>query len=648
MARSGLALVLLTALAACGGERPVATSRPSADGAGSLVAEPLTDEAAVLRALRVYYTKTEVRIPMRDGTHLFTAIYAPKDHAAKHPILLHRTPYSVGPYGADNLPKSTWQFPPQLVRDGVIFVFQDVRGALMSEGTYVDVRPAATTPGGIDESTDAYDTIDWLVKQVPGNSGRVGISGISYPGFYAAQAAVNAHPALKAVSPQAPVTEWFLGDDFHHHGAFFLAEAFDFYATFGKARAKPTKKKLEWGYDYGGADAYDFFLALGPVSNVDARHFEGKIAFWNEVLSHPNRDAWWQARDPRPRYRVKPAAKGGPAILTVGGFFDNEDCFGALETYRAFEQQSPGADNALVMGPWRHGGWTLEPGDKHGDLVFGQATGTYFRDEIEAPFFRKHLLGQGAGTAGTEAFVFATGENTWHRYPSWPPPGSRSAALVLGARGTLSPAPAAAPAGDLGFESFVSDPRKPVPYRAKPSSTIDYQYMSEDQRFAGRRPDVLTYASRELTADVTLAGPLEADLWVSTTGTDADFVVKLIDAYPEENAELPGYQQLVRGDVMRARFRESYERPVPFVPGQPARVKFTLPDVAHTFRPGHRILVQVQSSWFPLVDRNPQSFVPNIELAQEPDFVTATHRVYRTAAMRSSLTVTVAAGALPD
>ena len=330
--------------------------------------------------------------------------------------MLHRTPYSVAPYGIDNYPdgkdaRAVRKFAPSkaFIREGYIFVHQDVRGRLMSEGTFVDVRPHATTKGAIDESTDSWDTIDWLVKNVPSNNGRVGSWGISYPGFYAAQTAVDAHPALKAVSPQAPVTDWFMGDDFHHNGAFFLADGFDFYASFGKPRPKPTKKSV-WGFDHDVADIYDFFLAMGPLSNANTKYLENGIAFWNEMMAHPTRDEFWKARDPRPYYRnVK------PAVMTVGGWFDSEDCYGALETYRAFEKQSPGAENVLVMGPWRHGGWARNDGDRHGDISFGQKTSLHYREEIELPFFRRHLKGKGRaeGVAATEAFVFETGTNVW-------------------------------------------------------------------------------------------------------------------------------------------------------------------------------------------------------------------------------------------
>ena len=641
---------------ACGATSPPAVAEPRKLD-DLLIREALDTDAALARAIREYYTKFEYRIPMRDGAKLFTIAYVPKDASRTYPIMLLRTPYGVAPYGIDNYPSDKnarvlHRFAPSnaFVRDGFVFVHQDVRGTLLSEGTFVDVRPHATRKGDIDESTDAWDTIDWLVKNVPSNNGKVGTWGISYPGFYAAQTAVDAHPALKAVSPQAPVTDWFMGDDFHHNGAFFLADAFDFYASFGKPRPKPTTKKAG-GFEHDVTDIYDYFLAMGPLSNANTKYLENGVPFWNELLAHPNRDAWWKARDPRPFYR-----NAKPAVLTVGGWFDGEDCFGALETYRAFERQSPGAENTLVMGPWRHGGWARTDGDRHGDITFGQKTSVHYREEIELPFFQKHLKGRGKGTAGVEAFIFETGTNVWQHYAAWPPREAKKAVLHFQLGGKLGVGPAAAGGDADGFDSYVSDPAKPVPYRAKTGREIDADYMSDDQRFATRRPDVLTFATGELDADVSFAGPLEARLWVSTTGTDADFVVKLVDAYPQDHADpepnpsgvhMGGYQQLVRGEVMRGRFRDSFEKPAPFEPGKPVLVHFALPDVGHTFRTGHRILVQVQSSWFPLVDRNPQTFVPDIAQATTADFRAATHRVYRTPDKASVLEVMIVRGTLP-
>ena len=658
-ARLSLFVSLCFGSVACGAASPRAVAEPR-KGDDTLVREALDSDAAIARAIREHYTKYEYRIPMRDGARLFTVAYVPKDASRTYPMMLQRTPYGVAPYGVDNYPdgknaRHVRRFAPSaaFVREGFIFVHQDVRGRLMSEGTFVDVRPHATAKGEIDESTDAWDTIDWLVKNVPSNNGRVGAWGISYPGFYAAQAAVDAHPALKAVSPQAPVTDWFMGDDFHHNGALFLADAFDFYASFGKPRPRPTKKST-WGFDHDVADVYDYFLAMGPVANANQKYVESGITsgipFWNEMMAHPTRDDWWKARDPRPFYRnVK------PAVLTVGGWFDAEDCFGALETYRAFEQKSPGAENTLVMGPWNHGGWSRGDGDRHGDVTFGQKTSVHYRDEIELPFFRRHLKGQGKRDASAEAFVFETGTNVWQTYAAWPPREAKRTTLHFHAHGKLGSAAPAAAEDELGFDAYVSDPGKPVPYRAKTGATIDSDYMSDDQRFASRRPDVLTFATGEVDADVSFAGPLEAKLYVSTTGTDADFIVKVIDGYPQDVADpepnpsgvhMGGYQQLVRAEVMRGKFRNGFDKPEAFEPGKPALVRFTLPDVAHTFRTGHRILIQVQSTWFPLVDRNPQTFT-DIHKATEADFRAATHRLFRTPDKASSIDVTLVRGSLP-
>lgn len=649
--RSAHLLCLLSSAAACGGTTPAsAQPRPAAatrQATGTslkpLIEKKLGTKAAVAEAIVANYTKYDVRIPMRDGKKLYTTFYVPKDQRSTYPILLMRTPYSVKPYGPDNYPsveapRTLRNFAPSpaVVRDGFIIVHQDVRGRMMSEGDFVDMRPLH--PGGVDETTDAYDTVEWLLKNVPANNGRVGVWGISYPGFYAAQAAISGHPAIKAVSPQAPVTDWFVGDDFHHNGAFFLADAFGFYSSFGRPRPKPTKK-AKWGFDYGTGDGYEFFLKMGPLANANKLHLKGKIPFWNDLMQHGTLDAFWKARNPRPHYKgVK------PAVLTVGGWFDAEDLFGALETYRAFEAQSPGAQNTIVMGPWKHGGWARESGEHHGDLSFGQKTSRFYQEQIELPFFRRHLKDAKGGTP-PEALMFETGTNTWHRYPAWPPPGTTQATFHFGPGGTLSRTPPSL-TGDA-FDAYVSDPAKPVPYFARPTLRIDKDYMSGDQRFAARRPDVLVFSTDELVDDVRLAGPLEAKLWVSTTGTDADFVVKIIDVHPaNEDAEgeptkLSGYQQLVRAEVIRGKFRKSFEQPEAFEPGKPTQVRLKLPDVCHSFRSGHRIMVQIQSTWFPLVDRNPQTFT-DIYAAKASDFKAATHRIYRSASMPSGVTVTLA------
>ncbi len=669
--------LVLATLACAEAPRAVAQPRrpaPVAEDTRPLLPNELATDADVARALRESYTKYEYLIPMRDGARLFTSVYVPKDRARTYPMILLRTPYALSPYGVDNVPEAA--SPRQLrglapsrhfVRDGYILVGQDVRGRMMSEGTFVDVRPLLSAAGGgggggasgasgptaaagvkgTDESTDAWDTIDWLVKNVPANSGKVGVWGISYPGFYAAQAAVNAHPALKAVSPQAPVTDWFVGDDFHHNGAFFLAEAFDFYASFGKPRPKPVRKAGK-DFDYDAGDAYEFFLAAGPVANLDTRYLHGEIPFWNDAMAHGSRDDFWKARDPRPAYK-----NATPAILTVGGWFDKEDLWGTLATYRAFDTQSPRAEVSLVVGPWGHGGWQRSEGDRLGDVTFGAKTSAFYRDTIEFPFFQRHLKGR--PSPQPEAWIFETGTNLWHAYPTWPPADAKPLTLYFHAKGRLNMSPPAAGEDAAGADSYVSDPAKPVPYYDKPSAEIAAEFMTGDQRFASRRPDVLVYETDPLASDLTLAGPLEASLSVTMTGTDADFVVKLVDVYaadavdPEPHpsgVRRAGYQQLVRGEVMRGKFRDSFESPKPFVPGQPTLVRFGIPDVCHTFRTGHRIMVQVQSTWFPMVDRNPQTFV-DIYHAKETDFVKATIGIQRTPDRPSGLKVLVQRGRVP-
>jgi uncharacterized protein len=645
---------------ACASQSPRAIAQPkqaaaaASDADSPLIRAPLENDADIAKAIREYYTKYEHRVPMRDGTKLFTVVYAPKDPGHTYPIVLTRTPYSVAPYGIDNYTtdkngRRLRRFAPStaMIKEGYIFVHQDVRGRMMSEGTFVDVRPRAQKKGEIDESTDAWDTIDWLVKNVPANNGRVGTWGISYPGFYAAQTAIDAHPALKAVSPQAPVTEWFLGDDFHHNGAFFLADAFDFYGNFGKPRPQPTKQTPPWTSEHEGGDVYDFFLALGPIANANDKYLKNQVAFWNDLTAHGTRDEFWKARDPRPHYKDTK-----PAVMTVGGWFDAEDLWGALATYRAFEDHAPKNENVLVMGPWAHGGWSRSDGDRHGDILFGQKTSVFYREHIELPFFQRHLKGKKTAPS-PEAFVYETGTNVWQRFATWPPQESKPVTLFFHAKGGLGTAPPQKREDDQGIDSWTSDPQKPVPYRAKPGDSIDSDYMSDDQRFAARRPDVLVYSTEALDADVALAGPIEVTLQASTTGTDADFVVKLVDVYPHDVADpepnpthvhFAGYQQLVRAEVMRGKFRNGFERAEAFTPNEPAVVRFTLPDVCHTFRTGHKVMIQVQSSWFPLVDRNPQTLV-DIYKAKDTDFKVATHRIFRTPDKASSVKISVLRGA---
>jgi putative CocE/NonD family hydrolase len=604
---------------------------------------PRPAAAQGLVEVKARYTKYEYRIPMRDGKRLFTAVYVPKDHSQTYPILLMRTPYSVRPYGADQYPEKLGP-SPLFARAGYIFAYQDVRGRWMSEGTFVNMRPHRPRKGPkeIDESTDTYDTIDFLLRRVPQHNGKVGQWGISYPGFYTAAGMIDAHPALKAASPQAPVTDWFVGDDWHHNGAFFLAHMFNFLARFDRPRPVPTPK-FKATFDHETPDGYQFFLGLGPLRDAGKRFFKGEAAFWDEATQHGSYDEFWKARN------IRQHLKGiKPAVLTVGGWFDAENLFGALEVYRKVKKLSPKTSNQLVMGPWSHGGWNRDTGEKLGDVPFNAKTAEFYREHIELPFFEHHLKNKPILNR-PEAWVFETGTNVWRKHDTWPPKSARPRALYFHAGGKLGDGPADTAQPADGHDEYVSDPGKPVPYLDRIVVGMAAEYMTADQRFAARRPDVLVYETEVLEDDVTIAGPIEAKLFVSTTGTDADWVVKVIDVYPNDypdpkpnptGVKMGGYQQLVRGDVMRGKFRNSLEKPEAFVPGKPTAVKFALPDVYHTFRRGHRIMVQVQSSWFPLVDRNPQTFT-DIYAAKASDFRKATQRVYRTRGLASRVTVRV-------
>lgn len=603
------------------------------------------DADRVATYLRSHYTKHEKRIPMRDGVRLFTAIYVPNDAGAgkTYPVLMKRTPYSVGPYGAAEYPERLGPSAPY-AEEGFIFVEQDVRGRYLSEGTFVNMRPldpAEAPPGspaGVTEATDTYDTIEWLLDHVEGHNGKVGLWGISYPGFYASAGAVGSHPALAAVSPQAPIADWFW-DDMHHNGAFILPLAFNFFSSFGQPRPEPTTERAD-RFDHGTPNGYDFFLRVGPLGSLDDRYLHGEVEFWNQIVAHPSYDAFWQARN------ILPHLKGvGAAVMVVGGWYDTEDLYGPLNTYRAIERQNPGISNMLVMGPWPHGGWSRRDGRSLGEAEFGFATSEYYRNEVELPFFRHHLKGA-VDPHLPEALAFETGANRWRRFEAWPPAGLEERTLYLREGGALAFEPPEAEQGDEAHDSYVSDPAKPVPYTMEITARWARDYMTEDQRFAAWRPDVLVYESAPLEEDLTIAGPLEADLWVSTTGRDADWVVKVIDVYPEDEprfvergergrdrdegeVDLRGTLRLVRAEVLRGRFRESFEEPKPFEPGQITRVELRLNDVLHTFRRDHKVMVQIQSTWFPFVDRNPQSWVPNIFEANEEDFIRATHSVYR-------------------
>jgi uncharacterized protein len=591
--------------------------------------------------VKALYTKTEQMIPMRDGVKLFTSIYSPKDQSRRYPIMLYRTPYSVAPYGTGEY--RTAVGPSALFQnEQYIFVYQDVRGKFMSEGEYVNVRPhkdKKTGAADIDESSDTYDTIEWVLKNVANNNGRVGMWGISYPGFYVTMGVLSGHPALKAASPQAPIADWFIGDDFHHNGALFLPHAFNFLSVFGQPRPKPT---TEFGprFAHGTPDGYRFFLDMGPLANADQKHFKGQIAFWNEMMAHPNYDEYWQARNVVPHLRNVTTT-----VMTVGGWFDAEDLFGALNTYQGIERNNPGIYNTIVMGPWFHGGWSRSDGDQLGNINFAAKTSVYYREKLELPFFNCLLKDKCDGRV-PEAVMFETGSNKWRTYDHWPPTTAETRELFLQSGGALAFQPTTSPAA---FDEYVSDPGRPVPFINSTAIGMTREYMTDDQRFASTRPDVLVYQTQPLNQDITFAGPVKVTLFVSTTGTDADFVVKLIDVLPDNTPDnepnptgvrLGGYQMLVRGEPMRARFRNSYSKPAAMVPGQVTKVEFTMPDINHSFLRGHRIMVQVQSSWFPLVDRNPQKFV-DINRATEADFQKATQRVYHSRVNASKLTVNV-------
>jgi putative CocE/NonD family hydrolase len=600
-------------------------------------AEPATDVNAAWLAER--YTKYEHRIPMRDGIRLFTRVYVPKDDAQRWPILLTRTPYALKPYGADNYTNPSGSFR-SFAEDKFILVTQDVRGRYGSEGEYVHVRPFQPGKEGrqTDESSDTWDTIDWLVKNIPNNNEKVGIFGISYPGFYASMGMIDSHPALKAASPQAPIADWFVGDDLHHNCAFFLCQNFAFFHNFSQKVDDPLHEEPR-PFQFKTPDGYDFFLRMGPLPNSERLLSAGGAGDWSEFLAHPTYDAYWQARNIRPHLKSVHCA-----VMTVGGWFDAEDLFGALETYRWTERLNPGITNVLVMGPWSHGAWGGSDGAKLGDIDFHAKTGEYYRKNIELPFFRRFLKGDTNHTPA-EAQVFETGTDRWRHFDTWPPKDAQTRTLYFGGAGALR-----FDTGDdgmPGYDEFVSDPAKPVPFTMEITTRYPASYPVEDQRFAASRPDVLVYQTESLEEDLTIAGPLQVHLQVSTTGTDADWVVKLIDVHswdaPDPNpnptrARMGGYQQLVRGDVFRGKFRNSFENPEPFTPGEVTRIEFAMPDILHTFRRGHRLMVQVQSSWFPLVDRNPQTLV-NISTAKPEDFRKATHRLYRSREAASHLTL---------
>ena len=591
--------------------------------------------------VRNNYIKYEYQVPMRDGKKLFTSVYLPKDQSKKYPIMMDRTPYSVAPYGPGKY-KGTLGPSPLFLHDGYIFVYQDVRGRWMSEGIFEEMTPEKEvhkTNNDVDEGTDTYDTIDWLIKNIPNNTGKVGVWGISYPGFFTTTALLSRHPALMAASPQAPMSDLYRDDAFHN-GAFQLVANFDFYPSFTNRQDGTPTQRGGGHFDFGTEDGYEFFMKMGSVKNTNDKYYKDTIRLWNEMLDHPDYDQHWKDRNVLPHlHDIK------TAVLVTGGWYDAEDLYGAINTYKTLVKDNPSTPIYFTMGPWVHGGWARGPGDHLGDVDFGGPTGPFYREKIEFAFFSHYLKGAGADIP--KVSVFETGVNQWKNYNVWPPKGAEDRNLYLLPGGKLSfDAPSA---GANTADEFVADPNKPVPFINGIAIDQKTEYMTGDQRFAEQRPDVLTYQTDVLDKDITLAGNIWADLKVSTTGTDADWVVKVIDVYPDsaknnqftaKGTYMSHYEQMVRSEEMRGKYRNGFDKPEPFAPGKITPVNFELQDVLHTFKKGHRIMVQVQSSSFPLIDRNPQVF-EDIMKARDSDFKKAVHKVYTSKEHPSFLKVRV-------
>src|SRR5687768_14719693 len=586
---------------------------------------------------KAHYVKRDTMIPMRDGVKLYTIIYTPRDTTRDYPIILFRTPYSIRPYEPDvyrNVLGPSREFD----RDGYVFVFQDVRGKFRSEGEFEVMRPfkpVKRTPKDVDESSDTYDTIDWLLKNVRPNNGRVGMWGISYPGWQTVMGMMDPHPALKAASPQASPSDMFIGDDFHHNGAFRLAYAFSWLAGNARTRTGQTTAS-SGGFDYGTPDGYRFFMEAGVPGRIDSLYFRGEVPAWNDFMNHPNYDEYWKAQNVLKDLNRVPADL---PILNVAGWFDAEDFYGPMSIYYTLEKVHPRNRSILAVGPWLHGGWYSMPGDQLGNIRFGSPTSRHFQTEIQFPFFQCYLKDRCDKTL-PEATVFETGRNQWRTYDTWPPKQVATRKLYFHGNGKLSFEPPRAG----GIDAYTHDPNKPVPFSAEVRTTQGHLWMIEDQRFAAMRPDVMVYESEPLTEDVTIAGPIVANLSASTSGTDADWVVKLIDVLPGDTpnnepnpagVRMGHFQMLLAGEVFRAKYRQSYEKPVPLVPGRATKVAFELRDRYHTFKKGHRIMVQVQSSWFPVIDRNPGVFT-NIYNARPTQYRRTTQRIHRSPGAASS------------
>ncbi len=584
------------------------------------------------------FDKTDVMIPMRDGIRLHTEIYAPKNAGERLPFLITRTPYGQGldPQGFNLTLAGPYA---ELAQEGYIFVFQDIRGRYKSEGKFVMMRPPRDRHDSqaIDESTDTYDTIEWLLGNVGNHNGRVGVLGISYGGWLTVMAMIDPHPALKAVSEQASPADMYLGDDFHHNGAFRLSYGLEYSAQM------ETSKQNE-AFDFDRFDTFDWYLRLGPVANFNKKYAHGKLPTWNDYVEHPNYDEFWR------RQAVTPYLKQAAVPnLNVAGWWDQEDFYGPLKIYETLEKFDQGHRDYLVVGPWNHGGWARGPGRLLGKIDFGSDTSKYFREKIQAPWFAYWLKDKGKLEL-PEALAFQTGSNKWERYDEWPPrQGVERRKIYFHEAGALSfDAPRADGAQD--FDSYVSDPAHPVPYRHRP---IEATYsgpsgwapwLVEDQRFVYERPDVLSWETEPLPSDLVLAGDIVAHLYASTTGTDGDWIVKLIDVYPEKGQKDPpmnGYQLMIANEVLRSRFRNGFEKPEPVPAGEVTAYTIDLHSNNHAFLAGHRVMVEVQSTWFPLIDRNPQKFVPNIFMAAEADYQKAEQRVYRSARYPSDVELPV-------
>jgi hypothetical protein len=572
-------------------------------------------------------------IPMRDGVRLYTQVYAPTQTAEKLPILLLRTPYGTGQFNPARIATSL----PELTADGYIIVQQDIRGRFKSDGQFVMLRQPRDPKdkNAIDESTDTYDTIEWLLKNVPGNNGRVGMAGTSYGAWLTVMGTLDPHPALQAAVEQASPADMWIGDDFHHNGAFRLSYGLEY-----SYMMESSKEISDVTAVIDRFDAYEWYLALGPLSNADSKYFHNRLPTWNDFANHPDYDAFWKRQAFAPwlnRVTVP--------ILNVAGWWDQEDFYGPLKIYELLERHDWANKNFLVAGPWNHGGWSRGEGQKLGRIEFGSATAAYYRREVLARFLAYHLKGKGSLDL-PEALTFRTGVNEWVRHDAWPPKRNVAARrLYFQADGNLSFDPPPTTSAEA-FDSYISDPANPVPYRPRP---IDVRsgwttWLVEDQRFVDHRPDVLTWVTDPLKDEVVVSGKVVANLFASTSGTDSDWIVKLIDVYPEKyqpDPKMSGFQLMIAGDVLRGRYRNSLEKPEPVVPDSVHHYEIGFPANDHVFLKGHRIMAQVQSSWFPVIDRNPQRFVPNIFLAKEPDFQKATQRVFRSGQHASYIAVPV-------